>query len=343
MQKLILFIHGLGGDKDTWGKFPEFIHNDSEIDNDKYTVELFEYPTSLLRLNNILKYISMYLGYLKLGSIYTKILSYTPIQKRLPTIQYISKALNSKIERSYSHYDEIHLITHSMGGLVAKRYLLDNVEKTNVTKALFYAVPNNGSQWAEFERLYPHEQIVQLQQNSEFLQTLNEDWAKGDLESITMRYVVSHADAIVSVASAQEQYGNDNVEYLFNLGHKEMVKPQSTEDDSYDIFKTFIQGTDDKFITQVIQKLTAEQLVVLFYQNHTDIRDAKRALRAKAKGRFHTIYDFKVPSTTSYQEYFKALGEVFGVEVNSSNDLSRYIKSRLDSDEEIFLYVTDSL
>jgi hypothetical protein len=64
-----------------------------------------------------------------------------------------------------------------MGGLVARKYLYDmlksNSNKLQIKKLMLYAVPNNGSDWAKFSTLYKHEQIAQLDRDSDFIQHLN--------------------------------------------------------------------------------------------------------------------------------------------------------------------------
>jgi hypothetical protein len=45
MKKLVLFIHGLGGDADgTWQKFPELMRTDTKL-TELYDVKTFEYST----------------------------------------------------------------------------------------------------------------------------------------------------------------------------------------------------------------------------------------------------------------------------------------------------------
>jgi hypothetical protein len=50
MKKLILFIHGLGGDsRKTWGKFPVLIEKDNDLSKNYY-IGYYSFPTSLFRL-----------------------------------------------------------------------------------------------------------------------------------------------------------------------------------------------------------------------------------------------------------------------------------------------------
>ena len=44
MKKLILFVHGLGGNESSWGKFPALIQNDKNLEH--FDVQIYQYPTS---------------------------------------------------------------------------------------------------------------------------------------------------------------------------------------------------------------------------------------------------------------------------------------------------------
>lgn len=46
MKKAIVFVHGLGGDKKTWGDFPNLIKSDEELDYESF---FYEFPTFLFR------------------------------------------------------------------------------------------------------------------------------------------------------------------------------------------------------------------------------------------------------------------------------------------------------
>ncbi len=47
MEKAILFVHGLGGDKSTWGSFEKLINTDENL---QYTPFFYEYPSAIARI-----------------------------------------------------------------------------------------------------------------------------------------------------------------------------------------------------------------------------------------------------------------------------------------------------
>jgi triacylglycerol esterase/lipase EstA (alpha/beta hydrolase family) len=171
VKKLILFVHGLGGSDETWGDFFSFIQNDSAFKG--FDVESYNYRSQLLRTKNIV-------------SLFSKMLATFIPQQRLPKIQDVADLLKTEIEVRYAHYDEIYLVTHSMGGLVARKYLYDMIKSNTplqVKKLMLYAVPNNGSDWAKLSALYKHEQIEQLNRESDFIQHLNREVENIQLEN----------------------------------------------------------------------------------------------------------------------------------------------------------------
>jgi len=335
--KLILFIHGLGGSKKTWGDFPTLINLDSKIDKKIFDIAIYEYPTSLIRPRSILNYFG-YLG---------KIVSFFFPQKKLPTISQIAKGLREEINNRYNFYDEIYLITHSMGGLVAKKYLYDEIEiyknqDLKIKKLLLYAVPNLGSNWAELAKLYNHEQILQLSKSSDFLDFFNTQLSKTKLNNyLKIKYVIGTDDKIVDIQSAQESFGNLDTTRIFN-GHLDIVKPKSLDDLNYIIFKNFILDNDN-FIEYVLKKLYSSGLVVLFSQNYSRVLPTLKIINSKIKKRFDKdFHHFFVPKTDKKGKYFAKLGLVFGAEFKSSNDFKKMVMAILkDNDKKLFLYVSE--
>ena len=166
-------------------------------------------------------------------SIFSKFLSFIIPQQRLPKIQDVAELLKTEIEERYSSYNEIYLITHSMGGLVARKYLYDMLkskESLQVKKLMLYAVPNNGSDWAKFSKLYKHEQIEQLDRDSDFIQHLNKEVENINLEAyMDVLYVIGKYDDVVNESSAKGYWGNTKVKALPNT-HTDIVKPKDSDD-----------------------------------------------------------------------------------------------------------------
>ncbi len=218
MKKAVIFVHGLGGSaKDSWGKFPELIENDSSL-NIEYG--FFEYPTQIIRI---------------------------PIfQKKYASIQDLAKALKTFITYKYDIFDELILVGHSLGGLVIRQYLLnENIagHKTKVRKVLFYAVPQLGAMLANIGNLvsWKHRQLKQLCKESDFLDVLNDQWVDSKIDDILdIQCVIGSTDKIVSSESSKSICRQHTIEVLPDKGHKNIIKPNDSEDLNFIIFRNFV-------------------------------------------------------------------------------------------------------
>ena len=132
-KRLILFIHGLGGAGEaTWRRrgrpgFPELIRNDPAL-RSACDIAFFEFPTSLFRL---------------------------PFNTKTPRVRDLAEGLRSQIDVCYPNYDSIALVCHSLGGLIARKYLVEEVKRgadLRVAKLLLFAVPNHGAALASVAR-----------------------------------------------------------------------------------------------------------------------------------------------------------------------------------------------
>ena len=157
---LIIFIHGLCGDaKTTWTNpathfvFPETLARDFAKENKPVYVVSFSYVS---RLHDA------------------------------PSILSIADHLEFEIsELLKTHpYRTLRIVGHSMGGLVAREYILRRQPRfqpeLKVTNLVLLATPSNGSELAAMRRLIPeHRQIDELRhidKGNTYLQSLNHDW-----------------------------------------------------------------------------------------------------------------------------------------------------------------------
>jgi hypothetical protein len=232
-DRLLLFVHGLGGaGQATWRDgsqpgFPEFISADGAL-LDLADTAFFAYPTSLLRL---------------------------PFTRIAPGILDLAEGLRSQIEAQYPRYKSIALICHSLGGLVARKYLLEQVKQgkaLRVDKLLLFAVPNNGSSLAGVARhiSWHHNQLAELCRNSGFIQELNDDWSRLKMnDRLAVKYVVAGQDRVVDKLSAIGQWGNENVEAVLDADHVSVVKPHRPTDLSFRFFRQFVLGPVPVFLS----------------------------------------------------------------------------------------------
>ena len=218
MKKAIIFVHGLGGSaKDSWGKFPELIEGDSTLN---FEYGFFEYPTQIIRI--------------------------PVLQKKYASIQDLAKALKTFITYKYDMFDELILVGHSLGGLVIRQYLLDehiSGHKTKVSKVLFYAVPQLGAILANIGNLvsWKHRQLKQLCIESDFLDVLNDNWVNSKVDDkLDIQCVIGLADKIVSSESSKSICRQHTIDMLPDKGHKDIIKPNNSEDLNFIIFKNFV-------------------------------------------------------------------------------------------------------
>ena len=218
-QDLLLFIHGLGGSPEgTWSQFAGLIEKDNQLS--QFDIGYYSYPTALWR---------------------------GPFSRKTPRIQTLALGLRTQIDRKFTQYDRIHLVCHSLGGLIARKYLLEEIEnsrKLRIGKVFLYAVPNNGSEAANVGKnlSFMHWQLRQLSRNSDFILELNNDWKRERVsDNVDVRYIVAGQDEVVTEHSAQAEWGNDKVDVVIDKGHRTVVKPVDHEDMSYLILKSILK------------------------------------------------------------------------------------------------------
>ena len=219
--KLLLFIHGLGGDKKkSWGQFADLVEGDIELQDEIQKVAFFEYPSSLF--------------------------SIPMIGKKNCDIHLLSDSLRTQILLRYSMSEEIIFVCHSLGGLIAKNYLI-NEERYNrphkIQKVIYFATPHNGSSLANIGSLirFKHNQLRQLCRNSEFLEILNKEWDLKKMDGkLKQQYVYGGQDRIVSKESAKSKVSDKNLRVISKKDHRSITKPNDSEDDSFLLLKSFI-------------------------------------------------------------------------------------------------------
>lgn len=218
MNKKIILVHGLGGTADgTWGKFPEFLDKDSDLN---------------------FKIIS--LGY-QSPHIFKQ------FYKRAPSILNIANGLLTDIKTQCDlERDEIILAGHSLGGLLVKKMLLRmNEQKINhkIRKVCFFDVPHDGSGFANVGKYisFRNRHLKSLCRDSSELDELNDQWVSSELDNILeILSVVAANDDVVSSSSSKSIFRYHNVETINNVNHKTIVKPESTNSPSYLVFKRFL-------------------------------------------------------------------------------------------------------
>lgn len=200
-DNIILFIHGFTSGNETWRyneySFPELLLQEEEIANN-FDIAYISYYTKLIDFRRTRSNINM----LKL--LFRQKGEYVAKNKGVIAL---SDIVHSHIHLNLDAYENIILVAHSMGGLIAKSCILKNVElfgtPDKIKLFISLAVPHHGSNWANVGKvLFENRQIIDLEPLSDTLDKLNREWlGKRQLMPKTI-YFYGTDDEIVSENSA---------------------------------------------------------------------------------------------------------------------------------------------
>ena len=227
MDKRIVFVHGLGGNKDTWGNFENFLQADPDI---HVKTAFWDYRTCGMgiKLSHLFK--SEYQG-----------------------VRDLAESFKAYIDEVHFDADEIILVGHSLGGLIIRQYLLNealNNSNKKIRQVVLYAVPNYGSQLASVSKVislwsWKSHHLWDLGLRSSFLENLNRAWKIANLEDIIeFTVVVAGDDKIVTIESAEGTFKHLNIIKISGVGHLDICKPSSSLSQSYTILKNVISKND---------------------------------------------------------------------------------------------------
>ena len=220
-KRLVVFLHGLGGDAvGTWAQFPVLLRKEKDVTSRYGEIDSWQYATSALGATRSLSEIA----------------------------HELTNFLNAKI--ASNAFDEIAFITHSQGGLLARRYLANVLLEprharkiTPVFRLLTFATPHWGAVSEKAGALVPESRAQQkaLAYDSDFILSLNNDWATADAEEkVWVRRVIATDDAVVPKFSALGASFQHDYVVVPGYGHKDIVKVSAATHPSFAIAKAFL-------------------------------------------------------------------------------------------------------
>lgn len=239
-KNLILFIHGFTGNAEkTWvnkngNSFASLLLEDDTI-KENFDIASYSYFTTLLNLFADSKE--------KLRRIKAFIRKVTHKKERNLDIDELSNNLSTHIRFTLKQYDNIYIVAHSMGGLITKNYINNDIGKNGSTKVKLFvslAVPHQGAELAVFGKLISSNlQILNLNPVQKFIISLNQDWVNLD-EKPTTKYLYGTYDDIVSKYSAVaiDKIEKDIVSVPDD--HNSISKPEKSSSIVCNIVKSFI-------------------------------------------------------------------------------------------------------
>ena len=239
---VIIFVNGLGGGRNTWKEMSLFLKNNWQLD---FTFDLkFYHP-----YNDNSK-VHSFFEYLNRKAILGKYLLFLYRIFIGEDISKLANGLSSYIEMNCHSYEKIILVGHSMGGLISRRMIVNELEKSHsvkVDKLITYATPHLGSKYAGYLGI-----TIQIRQmnyfTSDFLVNLNKNWYNLSAQNhVNPTYVVATKDGIVNNVSASGVDDNPHIVYAIGQSHSSLIKPLNIDDIGYatlvkSIMETFIES-----------------------------------------------------------------------------------------------------
>ncbi len=219
-DRVIVFVHGIFEDAiDTWtnstGKrayFPQLVADDPDLKG--FDVYVAEYPSQRTATPKF-------------------------------TIDDAVSHLEQRLEHDhvFSGHNQVIFVCHSMGGIVAERFMLkDREEAKKVVLMVLYAVPQEGSSLANFGRLLLRgnkqlEALVSRDVNL-YLDNLDAEWRKaGFAAAMTCIYETRPTMGFTVVDRRGATRLCREEAAPVNGTHSEVVKPLSREDEPYVILR----------------------------------------------------------------------------------------------------------
>lgn len=223
--RVVVFVHGIFGDqRSTWlhkqaeRSWPEMIAEDPRFkDFDVYSVG-FDSPF-LGRTSNI--------------------------------VEVAGRVRDQLARRGIFDYPEVYFITHSMGGLITKRMLVDmntparEKELRRVKGVLLFSTPSQGAPVADIARWLSQnpqlDDMIPANVNT-FLQGLEWQWdallrERDEQGAVFPRVYCAYETKAIGIQIVNRLYAQtrcDNQPYPFDLNHLQIVKPASVQSDNYD-------------------------------------------------------------------------------------------------------------
>ncbi|MDC5819642.1 hypothetical protein OPW19_07365 [Vibrio europaeus] len=242
-RNLVLFVHGFTGDsKKTWTNangavFPKLLLNDSTI-SDNFDIASYNYFTELLNLFADTKE--------KARRIRDLLRRKTHKKERNLDIDELSKNLSSHLRFTLDQYDNVYIIAHSMGGLITKSLIKNELNLSSHTKIKLFislAVPHQGASMSVLGSIISSNlQISNLNPVEKFITELNQSWVYLDSKPVT-KYFYGGYDDIVTKHSAVaiDKVEKDIVSVAED--HKTICKPESCESIIYISVVQFIKDS----------------------------------------------------------------------------------------------------
>lgn len=224
-QNLILFVHGFTGGSETWKNPEHGYFYDQLIANpfvsDNFDIAKFEYFSKLL---NIFATVGGKLERLK--SLFTTKIARS--EKNLG-ISELGELLSTQLRFVLKDYENVVIVAHSMGGLIAKQCIINDIQTHEVSKVklmISLAVPHLGSDIATYSALLSGNlQIKDLKPLGNICPYLNDQWLKLGARPEIKYFYGTYDDVVIKESAVgTESIAQDVI--ACNDNHTSICKPE---------------------------------------------------------------------------------------------------------------------
>jgi hypothetical protein len=263
---LVVMIHGLTGGKDTWlneeseVRFPDLLSKDKNIFETVDFIE-FDYFTKIVNLTQNL-FANSLVGLVNKFSTFN---FNKPKIRKNSSIQSLTNSLATVLEAESDGYDGIIFICHSMGGLIAKNFILNHLAKEYddidlpVIGYISLATPHRGS--------FPSLILGPINVNAKELSPLNKDmtvlndlWVDSFDNLPKCYYIEAQHDECVGELSATPNTTKKFKSKSLQVSHTEICKPVDSNSLTFKIVK--------KYLLEIIHSHNQKKLTYIDYDSN---------------------------------------------------------------------------
>lgn len=237
----VVFVHGFTGGASTWTNsagvtLPAMLASDSQVaaTYDFFSFTYFTKVTGIFQSLPVQKLLTKIPLMKKMLGIEGKVRSNRPIDK-------LSHELLTYLSMHLHDYDEVVLVAHSMGGLVAKAAILSREHGFGPTPVgyISVAVPHKGAIGATLLKGL-NVNASELAPLSEYNDTLNEQWTEMKSKLPDALYLIAQYDEFVAETSATPYKVAQKLRPILQHDHTSIAKPASTKDGTYIQITSFL-------------------------------------------------------------------------------------------------------
>lgn len=348
-KNLILFVHGFTGSKDTWKNsneeyFPEMLLKNIDIKNN-FDIAYFNYYSKLT------EFFGSKIGNLTLNKLFP---NRSKKNRKNLNIYSLADYMSSTIRFNCANYDNIIIIAHSMGGLISKAFILNEIKEYGETKVKLFlslAVPHFGSNLANLAKLIKikNVQVNDLVPLNDTTIKLSRDWINTKHPKAV--YFIGQYDEVVEKNSAVP-FDNNKLDIVYcDDDHISISKPESNkelifvsvqkkliefikEEDMYKNMKVkkFNDNgcyDDELFVVKLIVADIDETLINGAKQNFFNAEYVTKILN---KDQLECLEELYIKIKDLYTIYY---GEFISKNIKSSNELLTKIHEKIREDNQL--------